>query len=170
MALEAYITVKGNKQGDISKDASKPDSIGQIAKSDASFHSKITVFGFASGIVVPRDMTSGIATGARNHQPVVFTKFFDRASPLLWQALATNEVLEEVVAEFYRTDPGGMPAPQMFFKTTWKNATLVEGKSYIPVTLNPQNNFYQNMEDWSFTYKEVKWEHVPGSTNGEDKW
>ncbi|WP_064737405.1 Hcp family type VI secretion system effector [Bradyrhizobium sp. Ai1a-2] len=170
MSLEAYMTIKGKKQGDISKDASKPDSIGQVARSDTSNQSKITVVAVAAGITVPRDMTSGVATGARNHQPAVFTKFFDRASPLLWQALATNEVLEEVVCEFYRTDPSGMPQPQNFFKVTWKNATLIEGKGYVPLTINPQNNFYQNMEDWSFTYKEVKWEHIPGSTSGEDKW
>ncbi|XSC42410.1 type VI secretion system tube protein TssD [Bradyrhizobium sp. RDT10] len=106
MSLEAYMTIKGKKQGDISKDASKPVSIGQVGKSDAGKQGKITVVAFTSGIIVPRDVTSGVATGARNHQPVLFTKFFDRASPLLWQALATNEVLEEVVCEFYRTDPG----------------------------------------------------------------
>ncbi|MGY8683193.1 Hcp family type VI secretion system effector [Bradyrhizobium sp. UFLA05-153] len=170
VSLEAYITIKGKKQGDISQDASKPDSIGQVAKSDSDNQSKITVVAFTSGIIVPRDMTSGVATGTRNHQPVVFTKFFDRASPLLWQALATNEVLEEVVCEFYRADPAGMPKPQNFFKTTWKDATLIEGKAFVPLTINPQNNFFQNMEDWSFTYKEVKWEHIPGSTTGEDKW
>ncbi|WP_179880025.1 MULTISPECIES: Hcp family type VI secretion system effector [Bradyrhizobium] len=170
MSLESYMTIKGKKQGDISKDASKPDSIGQVAKGDSGKQAKITVVAFTSGIAVPCDVTSGIATGARNHKPVLFTKFFDRASPLLWQALATNEVLEEVLCEFYRTDPGGMPQPQNFFKITWKNATLIEGKAYVPLTINPQNSFYQNMEDWSFTYKEVKWEHVPGSTSGEDKW
>ncbi|MGY3538145.1 type VI secretion system secreted protein Hcp [Bradyrhizobium sp. USDA 4515] len=170
VSLEAYLTIKGKKQGDISKDASKPDSIGQVAKGDAGKQGKITVVSFTSRIFLPRDATSGVATGARNHQPVVFTKFFDRASPLLWQALATNEVLEDVVCEFYRTDPGGMPQPQNYFKISWKNATLVEGMAYMPLTIDPKNNFYQNMEEWSFTYKEVKWEHVPGSTSGEDKW
>lgn len=35
MSLEAYLKIKGKKQGDISKDASKPDSIGQVAKGDS---------------------------------------------------------------------------------------------------------------------------------------
>ncbi len=170
MSMEAYMTIKGKKQGDIHKDASKPKSLGQHARSDSSMQEKITIVGFGMGIVVPRDMSSGVATGARNHQPVVFTKFFDRSSPLLWQALAQNELLDEVVADFYRTDPGGMPKPENFFKITWKHATLIEGRSYVPLTINPQNNFFQNMEDWSFTYKEVKWEHVPESTSGEDRW
>lgn len=170
MALDAFMTIKGKKQGEIHKDASKPESVGQSARTNSKHHGKITIVGFNSAIVVPRDMSSGVATGTRNHQPVTFTKFFDKSSPLLWQALANNEQLDEVVCEFYRTDPGGMPEPEMFFKTTWKNATLVEGKAYVPTTIDPNNKHFQNMEDWSFTYKEVKWEHVPGSTSGEDKW
>ncbi|WP_420965340.1 Hcp family type VI secretion system effector [Bradyrhizobium sp. B120] len=170
MSLEIYLKIKGKKQGDISKDASTPDSIGQVAKGDSDKQGKITVVAFTSAISVPCDPASGVATGPRNHKPVSFTKYFDRASPLLWQALATNEVLEDLVCEFYRPDPGGMPQPQNFFKISWKNATLVEGKAHVPLTINPQNSFFQNMEDWSFTYKEVKWEHGPCSTSGEDKW
>ena len=170
MSLDAYMTIKGKKQGEISKDASKPDSMGQSAKGDADLQSKITVVGFSSGIVVPRDMASGVATGTRNHQPVTITKFFDKASPLLWQALANNEMLEDVIIDFYRTDPGGMPKPQKFFTISWKDATLVEGKAYVPMTIDPNNKHFQNMEDWSFTYKQVKWEHGPASTSGEDKW
>jgi type VI secretion system secreted protein Hcp len=170
MALDLFMTVKGKKQGDISKEASTPGSIGQAARSDTKFHNKITVVGFDSGIVVPRDMASGVATGTRNHQPVKLIKLFDRASPLLWQALANNELLEDINAEFYRTHPDGMPEPQLFFKIKWVNATLVEGKGYVPMTINPDFKFYQNMEEWSFTYKAVKWEHVPASTTGEDKW
>lgn len=170
MALEAYLKVQGGTQGDISANASKPDSIGQVAKSDTANHGLITVVGFLSGIVLPRDLASGVVTGARNHQPVVFTKYFDRASPLLWQALAKNEVLSEVKCEFYRPDPSGMPAPQKFFSITWNDATLVEGKSYVPLVIDPNNRHFQCMEDWSFTYKKVKWEHIPGSTSGEDSW
>lgn len=168
MALQAYMTIRGKKQGDISKDASTPNSIGQVAKVDEGSQGKITVVGFTSGIVVPLDATSGVATGARNHKPVVFTKFWDRASPLLSEALTKNEILEEAVCEFYRADPDGMPKPQQFFKMTWKNATLTAAKSYMTTTGNPQNDVL--MEDWSFTFKEVKWEHIPGSTSGEDKW
>ncbi|WP_050631901.1 hypothetical protein [Bradyrhizobium viridifuturi] len=46
---------------------------------------------------------------------------------------------------------------------------MVEGRAYVPLTIDPKNNFYQNMEEWSFTYKEVKWEHIPGSTSDEDQ-
>ncbi|MGY4327228.1 hypothetical protein ACVWWG_001645 [Bradyrhizobium sp. LB7.2] len=50
VSLEAYITIKGLKQGDISQDASKPDSIGQVAKGDSSKQGKITVVGFTAAL------------------------------------------------------------------------------------------------------------------------
>jgi type VI secretion system secreted protein Hcp len=170
VALEAYMYIKGKKQGEISKDASTVKSLGQQARGDAGHHGLITVVSFGSGIVVPRDMSSGIATGAAHIQPVTFTKFFDRSSPLLWQALSQNEELEEVKCDFFRNDPNGMPKPENFFRITWKHATLVEGRAYVPLTINPQNGFFQNMEDWSFTFKHVKWEQIPDSTSGEYGW
>lgn len=170
MALEAYLKIQGTSQGPISDNSSNSDSIGQVAKSESANHGLITVVGFISGIVLPRDLASGVVTGARNHQPVVFTKYFDRASPLLWQALAKNEVLTEVKCEFYRPHPTGQPAPQKFFAITWNDATLVEGKAYVPLVIDPANRHFQCMEDWSFTYKKVKWEHLVATTQGEDAW
>jgi type VI secretion system secreted protein Hcp len=168
MPHEIYATIKGKKQGDMSKGASKSDSIGQHARHD--HEDRVTVFAFGSGTVVPRDMASGVATGTRHHQPVVFTKLVDRASPQLAQALAQNELLDEVVFEFYRNDPGGMPKPQQFYKITYKDCTIVEIRDYTPLTINPQNNFFGNMEDVSFTFKHVKWEHLGASTSGEDNY
>jgi type VI secretion system secreted protein Hcp len=170
MALEAYMKITGQQQGEISKDASTSQSLGQMARGDSGHHHRITVVAFGSGIVVPRDVASGIATGASFAQPVTFTKFFDRSSPLLWQALGNNEVLTEVICDFYRNDPGGMPKPENFFRMTWQNGTLVEGRAYVPLTINPANSFFQNMEDWSFTFKSVKWEQLPASTSGNYGW
>ncbi|MGY4430999.1 hypothetical protein ACVWWO_003476 [Bradyrhizobium sp. F1.13.1] len=59
VSREAYMTIKGKKQGDISRDAFKPDSNGQVAKGGSVSEERIA---FTSDIVVPRDMTSGVAT------------------------------------------------------------------------------------------------------------
>lgn len=167
MALISYMKIDTDG---ISKEASAAKSIGQVAKGDSANNDKITVVGYSLGIVIPRDLSSGVATGTRNHQPVVFTKYVDKSSPLLWQALAGNKVLAEVVLECYRPDPSGLPTPELFYTVTWKNATLVEGKGFCPIVIDPANSFYQHMENWSFTYKEVQWDHKPGGTTGNDKW
>src|SRR6516225_11212653 len=167
MALEAYLTIN---QDNISKGASTASSIGQVAKTDSGNNDKITVIGFLADALIPRDPNSGVATGSRLYQPVVFTKYFDASSPLLWGALATNKVIDEVDAEFYRPDPTGLPKPQLFFKMTWKKVTFVEGKAYTPLVINPANSFFQYLEDWSFTFKQVQWDQVVSSTTGSDQW
>jgi type VI secretion system secreted protein Hcp len=167
MALQAYLTIT---QDNISKGASNANSIGQVASTDTTNQDKITVIGFSSNCLIPIDPNSGVATGSRMYRPVVITKFFDSASPLLWGALAQNKVLSEVLCEFYRPDPAGMPKPQLFFKIKWSNVTFVDGKGYTPLVIDPNNSFYQYIEDWSFTFKKVEWDHVIASTTGQDAW
>jgi type VI secretion system secreted protein Hcp len=128
------------------------------------------VIAFDSDCLIPIDPNSGVSTGTRMYRPVVITKYFDKASPLLWGALAQNKVIDEVLCEFFRPDPSGMPKPQLFFKIKWKKVTFVEGKGYTPLVIDPKNSFFQYVEDWSFTFKEVEWDHAIASTTGQDKW
>ena len=167
MAMQAYLTIN---QDNISKGASSGKSLGQVAQTDSGNYDKITVVGFMADALIPRDPNSGVATGARIYQPVVFTKYFDSASPLLWSALTTNKVLDEVLCEFFRSDPGGLKKPQLYFTMQWKTVTFVEGKAYTPLVVDPKNSFYQYMEDWSFTFKQVQWDHKISSTTGSDQW
>jgi type VI secretion system secreted protein Hcp len=167
MAMQAYMTINKNN---ISKGASSANSLGQVAAGNTANADKITVVGFTADALIPRDPNSGVATGSRIYQPVVFTKYFDSASPLLWSALTTNQVIDEVLCEFFRPDASGVSKPQLYFTMTWKNVTFVEGKAYTPLVINPQNSFYQYMEDWSFTFKSVQWDHKISSTTGSDQW
>ncbi len=165
MAYPAYITIK---KDNISSGASNANSIGQVAQGDSTHYDEITVIGFTSDAMIPIDPNTGVATGGRMYQPVTFTKYFCAASPLLWAALATNKVLDEVVCNFYRPDPSGLPKPQNFFKKTWKKVTLVAGKAYTPLVTNPANSFFQYQEEWSFTFKSVVWDHLISNTTGQD--
>ncbi|KEA24206.1 hypothetical protein BH79_29030 [Pseudomonas aeruginosa C0324C] len=47
-------------------------------------------------MIIPRDPQSGQPTGQRVHKPVVITKVFDKASPLLLAALTSGERLTKV--------------------------------------------------------------------------
>ena len=40
------------------------------------------------------------------HKPILFTKEWDKSSPLLFKALVTNEMLKSVLFEFVRTERG----------------------------------------------------------------
>jgi type VI secretion system secreted protein Hcp len=52
---------------------------------------------FSYAAMSPRDAASGQASGKRQHSPIVVTKMVGAASPQIFQALTTNEVLKSVV-------------------------------------------------------------------------
>jgi type VI secretion system secreted protein Hcp len=169
MPHEIFCTIKGKTQGQISQGAGKPDSMGQSSRGKG-YEDKISVYAFSEGLTVARDLTSGTTTGKRQHQPVTFTKLIDKSSPQLWQAASRNETLEKMEFEFYRNDPSGAGKAQMFYKITYENCTICEIRDYTPLTINPANNFFGNMQDVSFTFMKVTWDHNGGKTSGSDDW
>jgi type VI secretion system Hcp family effector len=62
---------------------------------------------FSYGVESPRDISTGQASGKRQHQPIVITKEWGASLPQLFQALWSNEVLTSVVIQF--VDPNGNP-------------------------------------------------------------
>ena len=99
-AVDAYMTVKGVKQGAIKGDAMS-DSIKLIS--------------------VVRDAPSGLATGRRMHSTITITKEIDAASPKLAMASSSHETLSEVVITF-EGGSGGAKTAQMIVLT---NATIL---------------------------------------------
>jgi type VI secretion system secreted protein Hcp len=55
----------------------------------------------------PRDPASGLPTGKRMHKPVTVTHELGGSSPQFLNALSTNEPIDSVVINFYRTDCNG---------------------------------------------------------------
>ena len=70
MALNAYLTLKGQKQGDIKGSTTQKGREGTIM-----------VIAQSHEIVSPRDAASGLPTGKRQHKPMVITKEVDKSSP-----------------------------------------------------------------------------------------
>ena len=90
MALNAYLTIKGSKQGSIKGSVTQKGREGQIA-----------VYGFQHSIVSPRDPQSGLPTGKRMHKPIFITKELDKSTPLLMTALVTNENITDFTLRFF---------------------------------------------------------------------
>lgn len=55
------------------------------------------------GVISPRDPTSGLPTGKRQHRPLIITKPVDKASPLLAKAAASGTPIPNV-----RVEQGGV--------------------------------------------------------------
>jgi type VI secretion system secreted protein Hcp len=80
-AINAYMTIKGTKQGSIKGDAMS-DNIQLVS------------------VVRDTPMATGVASGKRMHSTITITKKIDMASPKLLQASSTNETLSDVVITF----------------------------------------------------------------------
>jgi type VI secretion system secreted protein Hcp len=119
-------------------------------------------------VYIPTDPQTGQPTGKRVHNPLTVTKVFDKASPLLFQALTSGETMNEVKMEFYRTDAGGKE--QLYFSIKLENAIIVSIKPWIPNTLDPTRQSFTHMEDVSFTYSKILWNCVTDKTEAQDEW
>jgi type VI secretion system secreted protein Hcp len=113
--------------------------------------STIPVIGFSHEIVSPRDPASGLPTGKRLHKPIVVTKLMDKTSPLLLNALVTNENLSSVTFTLLRS---GQPVATI--KLT--NASIAD------YTANGET------EHWSFTYQKITWTWLDGGITASDDW
>ena len=103
----------------------------------------------------PRDPASGLPTGKRQHSPVVFTKAVGMASPQIFSALTTNEVLASVVVSV----PGG-------YTIKLTNAGVSEVKQYTEVV----NGVTTVLEDVSFTYQKIEVRDPATGSVATDDW
>src|SRR4051812_46536780 len=90
MALNAYLNLKGQKQGDIKGSVTQKGREG-----------KIMVIAVSHEIISPRDSASGLPTGKRQHKPMVITKELDKSSPLLQGCLSNNENITTWELQFW---------------------------------------------------------------------
>ncbi|MGK9237381.1 Hcp family type VI secretion system effector [Inquilinus limosus] len=165
MPTPAYLTIEGTAQGLISKDANTADSVGNAYQQNHPDECLIQMF--ENHVTVPRDPQSGQPTGLRVHAPASFTKAYDKASPLLWNSLATGEILQLKMA-FFRTSLSGQQ--EKYFEIKWTDALLVDGKGFVYDCLDPETKSYPHMETWFFTYRAVQWDHTVCGTSGGDDW
>lgn len=165
MALPAYISITGKKQGLITRDALTKESVGSAYQSDHK--DEAIVQAFSHQIVKPYDPQTGMPTGMRTHQSVIVTKVFDRASPLLQQALCTGEVIESVVINWYRTTNG---VQELYYTTTLENAEIVHIKDYMHNCQDTANAHFTHLEDVHFNYRKITWTHNVSTTTASDDW
>ncbi|HEV8098016.1 MAG TPA: type VI secretion system tube protein TssD [Gaiellaceae bacterium] len=160
MAIQAYVKIKGAKQGQFKGEGSQKGS---------AQGGTIPLLRFASSAEAPRDAASGMASGKRQWQPIRLTKQWGAASPQLLQALSTNEQLTSVVFEFYRPDPAGKQ--QLHYRVTLQNAFVSSISSSLDLTLAagaPAAG--RELEDVALTFQSIKVEDVADKVTATDDW
>jgi len=165
MPIPAYMTVTGTKQQNITQGALTKDSVGTLYKDDHK--DEILVEAFKHTVTIPTDPQSGMTTGERVHRPVIVTKVFDKSSPMLYNALCTNELVDVEIKWFRPTQDAGI---EHYFTTKLEQAKIIDITAYMPNCQDKNLAHFTHLEDISFSYAKITWRHEKASTEGTDSW
>ncbi len=149
-ALNAYLKLKGQKQGDIKGSVVQKGREGRIG-----------LIAVSHEIISPRDAASGLPTGKRSHKPFVITKEVDKSTPLLANALVHNENLTVAEFSFFQPTGKGMEALAYTVKLTNANISSIQFRTDADGRL---------LQDVAFTYQKIEWTWHDGGITAADDW
>ena len=161
MALNAYLRLKAQKQGEIKGSVTQKGREG-----------KILVIAADHEVEVSRD-DAGHATGKRVHKPFVITKELDKSSPLLYQALVSNETIVEWELQFWAPALAGATAvgtEVQRYTVKLTNAVIVDITFRMPNNKNPELQKYAEYEEVAFSYQSIQWIWTDGGLTAKDEW
>ncbi|MDC9616084.1 Hcp family type VI secretion system effector [Xenorhabdus khoisanae] len=154
MANVIYLKLQGNKQGLISSGCSTIESIGNQCQ--RGHKDEILVNELSSNLSMHENV---------NFQPIDIRKPIDKSSPLLSQALISNEILTCVFL-FYRTSING--EFELYYKIKLTEASLVNINFFCPSSIT--HNDAQPEESVSIRFKSIAWEHMITGTSSYSIW
>ncbi len=157
MALNAYLRLKGAKQGLIKGSVT-------IAGREES----ILVLALDHEVISPRDAASGLPTGNRQHKPLTIIKEVDRASPLLLAALCQNENITEWRLDLWRPSLAGKEV--QFYTIELANAAIGAIRTEMLNNAYPENSGVKERERITFYYERITWTHQDGGITAMDTW
>ncbi len=154
MAAVFYVTIVGTKQGQFKGESMRANAKG-----------KLEGLTFGMEVTSPRDAASGQATGKRMYAPITFTKQWGAASPQLFQAAVTNEVLQSVLFEFVRADKTGKE--QVFETVKLTNSTVSDLRRSLDEHV-PESA--QGIDQVSLVFQKIELTDTAGKTTAVDDW
>jgi len=164
MAFQAYMSVKGKKQGQFKGEAIQ----------DKRKENWIPVLSFTMGLKSPRDISTGQASGKRQFEPVTIVKEWGAASPQGLTSCATNEVLSEVLIEFIKTNSNGENYIYQTVKLT--DATFAQILRFTGEAESTGGGSSSRqaagaeLERWSFIFRKIEVEDKDGKTTFLEDW
>ena len=162
MAMMAYGYLKGQKTG--------PINGGVLQKGREN---SIAVIAVSHSIISPRDPQSGLPTGQRLHKPYVITKELDKATPLLYNVLCTNENLSEVTIKFWTPQlkaASGLGAEVQHFTVKMTNANIASIDFRMANIRHPDLVKFTEYEEIAMTYEKIEWTWTDGGIMASDSW
>jgi type VI secretion system secreted protein Hcp len=158
MALNAFLHLKGQKQGDIKGSVTQKGREGSIMVIAAN-HEISSPLG---------NTASGAAVGKRVHKPFVITKELDKSSPLLYQAMVNNELMAGWKLDFFAAAANGVEKQD--YSVVLTNAIITDIKFVLPNTKDTDTMKLNPCEMIEFSYQSIQWTWIEGALTATDKW
>ncbi len=155
-ALNGYLTIKGQFQGDILGSVNQKGREGMIA-----------VYGFTHMYNTLPDIKTCQVGDIRSHSPLTIIKEFDRSNPGLMRAWIDREPLS-IVFRLWR--PTTIGSEEQYYTITLEGALISGIHQETMNVLNPDLTRYPTMERVSFTYEKITESWNPLSDAVSDTW
>ncbi|MCB9761675.1 MAG: type VI secretion system tube protein Hcp [Alphaproteobacteria bacterium] len=156
--MNIHMIIEGQNQGLISQACSVKEGREDTCE----------VFNLEQLVQIPWNEQDGRAQGSRLHRPVAILKAIDRASPMLANALVTNELLT-ITFNFYRFAPSG-GAEEHFFTIVLEEANLVSYKAELPFTKGVDTKDLPPMERFDASFTTITTTFEPDGIVFTDSW
>jgi type VI secretion system secreted protein Hcp len=127
-----------------------------------------SVLAYSHEIVSPHDPASGLPTGKRQHLPFRVVKLINRGSPLLVQALATNERLTTVRVDMWVPSASGKEVKLLNYEL--RNARLISVRPWMPNKSDAATVGYPPAEEIAFVYESITITFEDGGISVTDDW
>jgi type VI secretion system secreted protein Hcp len=155
-ALNGYLSIKGQFQGDIVGSVTQKGREGMIA-----------VYGFTHMYNTLPDLNTCLPGDIRSHSPLTIIKEFDRSTTGLMRAWIDREPLT-VIFRLWR--PGSVGAEEQYFTITLDGALIsgIQQESFNNKDASLSN--FPTMERISFTYDKISQTWNPLGDSVTDTW
>lgn len=149
--------------------ANGKDIVGESTQTSLGRENSIECLYYEESIKTAREAGSGMATGRRQHGPILIRKRIDKSSPLLMQILCENTACEAQF-KFYRPSPSGDGTTEQFYTVVLKNARISAIRQWVPDCLAPASSAAPPMEEVEFVFHTISWTYTNGGVTHEDTW
>jgi type VI secretion system secreted protein Hcp len=157
MAIPAYVYFKDDQGNEIK------GSVSVVGREGSS-----EVVEFDHELRIPVDADDGTITGTRKHEPFIFTKSFDSASPYLYKAVANGQTMKQISLVWYKIDATGSEVE--YFRHTLDDVKLTSVAPKMHNVKDLDKERYPHLETVSCRYGKITWAYADGNITFSDSW
>ena len=159
MAQTVHLFLKANGE----------DIQGESSQTSEGRENSIECTYFESSTDTAREVQSGLATGRRQHKPLVIKKAIDKSTPLIAKALTKNSKISGEF-KFFRPNPAGDGTTQHFYTVKISDGR-VGSQKMVNVWSRPGDPHADPaQEEVTFVFQTIMWRYEDGGVEHEDKW